>query len=129
MSSVTSAVTPFQDHSRRRRLTKVLAWLVGIALVLVVLNLLGIYVVGWLQDLWDQIKEVPTGYIRYVDSTNRLVYINLGSADKLPLRTTFAVYAKSNSGVGRGKEGSLHRRRGVLQVRTWRPTRSPACGS
>jgi uncharacterized membrane protein YbhN (UPF0104 family) len=63
VSSVTSAVTPFQDHSRRRRLTKVLAWLVGVALVLVVLNLLGIDVVGWLQDLWDQIKEVPTGYI------------------------------------------------------------------
>jgi uncharacterized membrane protein YbhN (UPF0104 family) len=63
VSGVTSAVTPFQDHSRRRRLTKVLAWLVGIALLLVVLNLLGIDVVGWLQDLWDQIKEVPTGYI------------------------------------------------------------------
>jgi uncharacterized membrane protein YbhN (UPF0104 family) len=63
VSAVTTAVTPFHDDSRRRRLTKVLVWLVGIALVLVVLNLLGIDVVGWLQDLWDQIREVPTGYI------------------------------------------------------------------
>ena len=63
MSSVTTAVTPFHDRSRRRRLTKVLGWLVGIALVLVVLNLLGIDVVGWLEELWDQIKEVPAGYI------------------------------------------------------------------
>ena len=38
-------------------------WLVGIALVVVVLNLLGIDVVGWLQELWDEIKAVPTGYI------------------------------------------------------------------
>ena len=45
MSTVTTAVTPFHDHSRRRRLTKVIAWLVGIALVVVVLELLGIDVV------------------------------------------------------------------------------------
>ncbi len=63
MSAVTTAVTPFHDRSRRRRLTKVIAWLVGIAVVLVVLNLLGIDVVGWLKDLWDQIQAVPTGYI------------------------------------------------------------------
>ena len=48
--------------------------------------------------------EVPTGYVRYVDSNNRLVYIDLGSADNLPLRMTFSVYAKNTSGVGRGKE-------------------------
>ena len=36
---------------------------VGIALVVVVLDLLGVDVVGWLQDLWDQIKDVPAGYI------------------------------------------------------------------
>jgi uncharacterized membrane protein YbhN (UPF0104 family) len=58
-----SPVHPFHDPSRRRRLVKVGGWLVGIALVVVVLNLLGIDVVGWLSDLWDQIKEVPPGYI------------------------------------------------------------------
>ena len=42
---------------------KIGAWLVGIVLVLVVLRLLGIDVIGWLSDLWDQIKAIPVGYI------------------------------------------------------------------
>jgi uncharacterized membrane protein YbhN (UPF0104 family) len=58
-----SAVAPFHDASRRRRLVKVGCWLVGVALVVVVLDLLGVDVVGWLQDLWDQIRDVPPGYI------------------------------------------------------------------
>jgi uncharacterized membrane protein YbhN (UPF0104 family) len=58
-----SAVVPFHDPSRRSRLVKVFGWLVCIALVVVVLNLLGIDVVGWLQELWDEIKDVPPGYI------------------------------------------------------------------
>ena len=58
-----SAALPFHDPSRRRRLVKVGAWLAGIALVVVVLNLLGVDVIGWLSDLWDQIRDVPTGYM------------------------------------------------------------------
>ena len=58
-----SPVLPFGDPSRKRRLVKVVAWLVGIALAVVLLNLLGIDILGWLQDLWDQIKDVPPGYI------------------------------------------------------------------
>ena len=58
-----SPVLPFHDPSRRRRLVKVVAWLAGTALVIVALNLLGVDVLGWLSDLWDQIKEVPVGYI------------------------------------------------------------------
>ena len=56
-------VLPFRDPSRRSRLVKVAGWLLGTAVVIVVLHLLGIDVIGWLQDLWDQIKEVPAGYI------------------------------------------------------------------
>jgi uncharacterized membrane protein YbhN (UPF0104 family) len=41
----------------------VAGWLIGTAVVIVVLHLLGIDVIGWLEDLWDQIKEVPPGYI------------------------------------------------------------------
>jgi uncharacterized membrane protein YbhN (UPF0104 family) len=54
---------PFHDPSRGRRLLKVVAWLAGVLLVILVLRLLGVDVIGWLRDLWDQIKEVPTGYI------------------------------------------------------------------
>ncbi len=62
-TAVPSAALPFNDPSRPRRLVKVTAWLVGIALLVVVLNLLGVDVIGWLKDLWHQIKEVPPGYI------------------------------------------------------------------
>jgi uncharacterized membrane protein YbhN (UPF0104 family) len=58
-----SAVLPFHDPSRKRRLVKVVSWLLGIALVLIVLNLLGIDVRGWLSELWDQIRAIPVGYI------------------------------------------------------------------
>lgn len=63
MSEAVAHVAPFNDPSRRSRLVKVAAWLIGIALVIVLLNLGGVDVIGWLKDLWQQIKEVPAGYI------------------------------------------------------------------
>jgi len=54
---------PFGDPSRPRRLAKVVGWLLGLALVLIVLQLLGVDVRGWLSQLWDQIKAVPAQYI------------------------------------------------------------------
>jgi uncharacterized membrane protein YbhN (UPF0104 family) len=57
------AALPFGDPSRRRRLLKVIAWLAGIAVAVGVLDLLGVDVRDWLSQLWDQIKDVPAGYI------------------------------------------------------------------
>jgi uncharacterized membrane protein YbhN (UPF0104 family) len=57
------ALHPFGDPSRRRRLRKIATWLVGIAVTVLVLDLVGIDVSGWLSDLWDQIKDVPARYI------------------------------------------------------------------
>lgn len=57
------AALPFNDPSRRSRLVKVVLWLVGLAVAVALLNVLGVDVVGWIRDLWDQIKEVPAGYI------------------------------------------------------------------
>ena len=54
---------PFRDPSRPSRLRKVLGWLAALALTLFVLDLLGVDVSAWLSDLWDQIKDVPAGYI------------------------------------------------------------------
>ena len=56
-------VTPFDDQSRKRRLTKVAAWIAGIAVLLVILNLLGIGVGGWLSDFWDTLSAVSVGYL------------------------------------------------------------------
>ena len=47
---------PFGDRSRPRRLAKVLAWLAGSAVALVVLDLLGVDVSGWFSDLWDALS-------------------------------------------------------------------------
>jgi uncharacterized membrane protein YbhN (UPF0104 family) len=63
VSAAVTAVTPFDDRSRRRRLVKVAAWLAGIALLVVVLQLLGVDVRGWLSDLWQQIRDVPARYM------------------------------------------------------------------
>jgi uncharacterized membrane protein YbhN (UPF0104 family) len=49
--------------SRGRRMLEVAAWLAGVVLVVVLLDLAGIDVTGWLSDLWDQIKAVPAGYV------------------------------------------------------------------
>ena len=61
--AVAGKALPLRDDSRGRRLLKILAWLVGIVVVVGILELLGVDVTGWLSDLWDQIKAVPARYI------------------------------------------------------------------
>ena len=58
-----SVVDPLHDPSRKRRLIKIAGWLIGIAVLVIVLNLLGVDVIGWLQELWDQIRAIPPAYI------------------------------------------------------------------
>ena len=100
---------PFHDPSRRSRLIKVGGWLVGIVLVVVVLNLLGVDVVGWLSDLWNQIKDVPpaTSSRRCVFQSGQTLFAGLsyygilraaypGQVEFWPIVTAYA--------VGRGDE-------------------------
>jgi uncharacterized membrane protein YbhN (UPF0104 family) len=54
---------PFGDPSRGRRLVKVLAWLAGIAMVVVVLELFGVDVAGWFESLWDALTGIGFGYL------------------------------------------------------------------
>jgi uncharacterized membrane protein YbhN (UPF0104 family) len=54
---------PFHDPSRRRRLLKVLAWLVGIAVVVGILGLVGVDVRGWFSSLWDSLTGIGVGYL------------------------------------------------------------------
>jgi uncharacterized membrane protein YbhN (UPF0104 family) len=54
---------PFGDPSRPRRLIKVGAWLLGVALAVLVLNLLGVDVRGWLSSVWDALTEISLGYL------------------------------------------------------------------
>jgi uncharacterized membrane protein YbhN (UPF0104 family) len=54
---------PFGDPSRSSRLVKVFAWLAGIALVVAVLELVGVDVAGWFSDVWDALTGVGLGYL------------------------------------------------------------------
>jgi uncharacterized membrane protein YbhN (UPF0104 family) len=63
MSSVVEAVSPLNDPSRSRRVLKIAGWIVGFVLLLVVLNLLGVDVWGWLESLWESVTEISLGYI------------------------------------------------------------------
>jgi uncharacterized membrane protein YbhN (UPF0104 family) len=56
-------VLPFGDPSRRRRLVKVLAWLAGVAALVLVLQLLGVDVRGWLSSVWDALTEISGKYL------------------------------------------------------------------
>jgi uncharacterized membrane protein YbhN (UPF0104 family) len=50
-------------HPRTHRLLRVGAWIVGTAIAVAILDLLGVDVTGWLSNLWDQISSVSPGYI------------------------------------------------------------------
>jgi len=105
-----SAVVPFHDPSRRSRLVKVGGWLVGIVLVVVLLNVLGIDVVGWLSDLWDEIKDIPVGYLiaAFTLQTGQTVFAGLsyygilraaypGHVEFWPIVTAYAVGVAMNN--------------------------------
>ena len=62
-SHATGGGCPSATARARRRLAKVLAWLAGIALALVVLELLGVEVLGWFSDLWDALSAIGFGYL------------------------------------------------------------------
>jgi uncharacterized membrane protein YbhN (UPF0104 family) len=49
--------------SRARRFAKIAAWLVGIAVLCGILQLLGFDIKGWFSSLWQQIKSIPPGYL------------------------------------------------------------------
>jgi uncharacterized membrane protein YbhN (UPF0104 family) len=63
VTAVVDAVAPFRDDSRGRRLGKVFAWLGGFAVVVILLQILGVDVSGWLSELWDALTDVELRYI------------------------------------------------------------------
>ena len=99
-----------REKSRAHRLLEVAAWLVGVALVVFVLDLLGVDVRGWFSDLWDQIKAVPVGYIilALVFQTGQTVFAGLsyygilsaaypGEVGFWPIVTAYAVGVAMNN--------------------------------
>ncbi len=110
MASAVEDVTPFWDPSRKRRFMKIGAWLGVLLVVLVVSRLLGVDVIGWLQSVWDQIKEVPPGYIVLATilqilqtSLNGVAYYGIlsyaypGRVQFWPIITAYAVGVSMNN--------------------------------
>lgn len=64
-----------------------------------------------IRDRLDKATQVsfeqPDGLIQWVDNGSKLVWINLGSADNLPVRTNFSVYHEGHRGVGRDSQNTL----------------------
>jgi uncharacterized membrane protein YbhN (UPF0104 family) len=58
----TDPVVP-ESPSRRRRLLKIVSWVVGLVVLLAVLHLAGVDVWGWLEQLWDTVTEISFWYI------------------------------------------------------------------
>jgi uncharacterized membrane protein YbhN (UPF0104 family) len=60
---LTEQLAPPLGRSRAGRLAKVFAWLAGTAVVVLVLQVLGVDVTGWLSDLWDALTGIGVGYL------------------------------------------------------------------
>jgi uncharacterized membrane protein YbhN (UPF0104 family) len=58
-----SRFLPFRHRSRGRRLGVVFAWLGGIVVALLLLDLLGVDVIGWIEDLWDTLTEISLRHL------------------------------------------------------------------
>jgi uncharacterized membrane protein YbhN (UPF0104 family) len=110
VTSAVETVTPFHDPSRRRRFVKIGCWLVGLLVLTVILRLLGVDVIGWLQDVWTQIKDVPVQYLVFGSvlqilqtSLNGLAYYGIlayaypGRAHLWPIITAYAVGVSMNN--------------------------------
>lgn len=46
-----------------RRVLRIVAWLVGLVVLLAALHVLGVDVWGWLQELWASVTEISVGYL------------------------------------------------------------------
>jgi uncharacterized membrane protein YbhN (UPF0104 family) len=63
MSDVALDAAGLEPEPKRRRVTRILAWIAGLVVLLALLQLAGIDVWGWLEELWDSVKEISLHYI------------------------------------------------------------------
>ena len=63
MSDVAVALPPEAVEPPRNKLRRIAAWLVGVLVVLIALQLAGIDVWGWFEQLWDAVTDISLGYV------------------------------------------------------------------
>ncbi len=57
------AVSPLRDDSRKRRFVKLAGWAAALVVALVLSRLLGWDLVGWFENVWDQVTSISLGYL------------------------------------------------------------------
>jgi len=62
-ATVTTAINPIGDHSRRRRLAKLAGFIAFAGLALLALDAAGVDIGGWLVGLWDTLQSVSAWYL------------------------------------------------------------------
>ena len=93
-----------QGAARRRRLLRIVAWVGGVTLAIVILDLIGIPVSDWIHDLFRKIREVPpwavvSGSVLQTVQTAlvALAWVGILRAafprDAIPYRVVLACYA------------------------------------
>ena len=63
MTDIALDPSGLKPESTGRRVGRIVAWLVGIVVLLGLLQLLGVDIIGWFENLWDAVKEISLGYI------------------------------------------------------------------
>jgi uncharacterized membrane protein YbhN (UPF0104 family) len=56
-------VAPEDPQPLARRLLRIAAWLVGLLILNVLLQLVGVDIFGWLEDLWDSVTDISLVYV------------------------------------------------------------------
>lgn len=104
MTAAPGTVAPPAGPTRAHRLARVFGWLLAIALGVVVLDLLGVDVRGWLSELWDALTAIDPAYIvagvtlQTIQTTltalGWLYILRAGYPDAdIPFRSILAAYA------------------------------------
>jgi uncharacterized membrane protein YbhN (UPF0104 family) len=106
--SAVPAIQPGTPSSRRHRFVKIGAWVLGIAIFLLICQLLGFDIKGWIESLWDQMSAIPPGYLiaALVFQTGQTVFAGvsyygiLGAAypGEVSIRPIVAAYAVGVAG-------------------------------
>src|SRR6478736_7079839 len=60
---MSEAAVTLVEPSKRRRIVKIVAWILGLVLLLVLLHLAGVDVWGWISELWDTLTDISIVYI------------------------------------------------------------------
>jgi uncharacterized membrane protein YbhN (UPF0104 family) len=56
-------VAPEDPQPLARRLLRIAAWLVGLLILNALLQLVGVDIVGWLEQLWDSVTDISLAYV------------------------------------------------------------------